>query len=409
MNKPKQTNWGFINSKLVKLADPGKQGLTSTEKGVLEAIADHMGGKRRAWPGYGTIAHFAGCDRSTAIRTVKKLISRGLLRKQDGATDSNQYEIDTHALADLITKTKYQQKAEKLLRKLAEERAVNGLSSGTVPPPQWQDATTTSGTVPPPSGRTPPERTQERPTSCSKNAPPGESDLRSEQGERGDLRSEGGVRLSPFIKNHEVCFIIEETETVLAGTLATSTRPVDSVAASVVKLFGEIKEETGRYPSPEEIVDSIGDPIFRGLRNLSFGFLTGKRKREEFKAQLLRRVRNTRLMAKLNAPNSADVHDTRVELLKRETMIQFQKPVPANLPIPEADYNRLPRHLQEKVLNEWNDPDVPGWVADELAKEPKAVEPMPVPPQEQEPAQRPLGYSYDSYDIEKQLAEVWGD
>jgi len=121
MKNKKKQNWTLLYGRLIKYADPGKRGLAMAEKAVLDAIAEHMGDKRVAWPGYGTIAHMAGCDRATAIRTVAKLTARGILSvAPTDDQESNRYQIDGKALGQLITKKKYQTRTQKLLARLTQ-------------------------------------------------------------------------------------------------------------------------------------------------------------------------------------------------------------------------------------------------------------------------------------------------
>lgn len=379
--KKQKINWGAIYCRLIRFANPGTGGLSMAEKAILSAIADHMFNKKVAWPGYDTIAHFAGCNRSTAIRTVQKLIDRGFLQKVTGSgADSNHYQIETAAVSRLITDPDYQERAQEYLKKLlakpAEGRELNDRTGSTVPPHQWQDATPVVAPCHPSSGRTPPEDPKERPTRTrSKNTQPREQgDLRSGQGEQG--------RLSDFIKNHEVAEIIGTVETLTGNSLARSTRPIESVATSVVTLFKEIYREEGRYPSPEEVADAIGDPVFAGLRGLSFGLLTAPAKQATFKEQLVRRIRDRKLRATLFAPNAADLHDRAVEEVKRESAIRSA---------PVLEQGRLPLWLERLREQNPDDPDVKQWVAEELAKARPPVEPAPVPPSSGKP-ERPIGY-----------------
>src|SRR5262249_34795301 len=117
----KAINRSLLTAKLIFFAS----GLSSTEKAVLLAIAEHLGRKRVAWPSYSTIAHYAGIDRSTAYRTIDKLKERKLLEviEAGGCKSSNQYEIDTRALARLIANKRYQNRAVQYLKRLRTEQA----------------------------------------------------------------------------------------------------------------------------------------------------------------------------------------------------------------------------------------------------------------------------------------------
>jgi DNA-binding MarR family transcriptional regulator len=127
VNVSKSINRSLLTTKLIFFAS----GLTSTEKAVLLAIAEHLGRKKVAWPSYATIAHYAGIDRRTATRTVGKLTKRNLLTvvAPGSHSSNNRYQIDTRALARLATREKYQKRAVQYLQRLGTEQA-NG---GTVP------------------------------------------------------------------------------------------------------------------------------------------------------------------------------------------------------------------------------------------------------------------------------------
>jgi hypothetical protein len=133
VNVSKPINRSLLTTKLIFFAS----GLTSTEKTVLLAIAEHLGKKKVAWPSYSTIAHYAGTNRSTAYRTIDKLKERKLLEviEAGGSNSSNQYEIDTRALARLITDNQYRKRAVEYLKRLGTEQAevVAGRNQGGCP------------------------------------------------------------------------------------------------------------------------------------------------------------------------------------------------------------------------------------------------------------------------------------
>jgi hypothetical protein len=114
--------------------------------------------------------------------------------------------------------------------------------------------------------------------------------------------------------------------------MVKSTRPPASVAASIVKLMNEVKQEAGRYPTPLEIVAATNDEVFAGLRQLSWGLLTGSSKRGIFKELLLSYIRT----ATPEIENSACAHDRRLDEQKRETLMQGRW---CDLPDPGDDDN----------------------------------------------------------------------
>jgi DNA-binding MarR family transcriptional regulator len=68
--------------------------LTTTQKIVLWCLAHRMNEKSECcWPGYGTIAKDACIGRSTAIRTVARLIELGWVEKIDSLKSSNSYRV----------------------------------------------------------------------------------------------------------------------------------------------------------------------------------------------------------------------------------------------------------------------------------------------------------------------------
>jgi predicted transcriptional regulator len=309
-------NRSLLTTKLIFFAG----GLTSTEKAVLLAIAEHLGGKKVAWPSYSTIAHYAGIDRSTAYRTINKLKERGLLTviEAGGCNGSNRYEIDTRALARLIANKKYQKRAVCYLQRLGTEQA-NGC---TVQPEVVAGRNQGGCTVQP-----------ERPTHPQSETSP----VRETQGvifDRGrgatqqltrppaQDESQEETQLSDHIKHHELSETFHQVEVIRLSEndnpMVKSTRPPGSVAASVVKLMNEVKQEAGRYPDAMEIVAATNDEKFTGLKQLSWGLLTGSLKRGAFKELLLSRIRGN---TSINE-NSGATHDRRVEELKRDAGMQ---------------------------------------------------------------------------------------
>ena len=101
--------------------------------------------------------------------------------------------------------------------------------------------------------------------------------------------------------------------------MVESTRPPASVAASVVKLMNEVKQEAGCYPDPFEIVAATNDQVFAGLRQLSWGLLTSARKRSVFKELLLSRIRT----AMPHIENAGMAHDRWVDEQKRDAWMQY--------------------------------------------------------------------------------------
>ena len=303
--------------------------LTSTEKAVLLAIAEHLGRKKLAWPSYSTIAHYAGMDRSTAYRTIHKLKERELLKviESGRCNSNNRYEIDTRALARLIANKKYQKQAVCYLQRLGTEQA-NGC---TVQPGVVAERNQGGCTVQP-----------ERPTQHQSETPPewlglpphpAGGDLRSGRGEGATQRrktqrhypSPGSGKealLSDYIKHHELCETFANVEVIRladnVNPMVESTRPPASVAASVVKLMNEVKQEAGRYPDPFEIVAATNDEVFAGLRQLSWGMLTGARKRSVFKELLLSRIRT----ATPHVENAGMAHDRWLDEQKRDAWMQ---------------------------------------------------------------------------------------
>jgi DNA-binding MarR family transcriptional regulator len=318
--------------------------LTSTEKAVLLAIAEHLGRKKLAWPSYSTIAHYAGMDRSTAYRTIHKLKERELLKviESGRCNSNNRYEIDTRALARLIANKKYQKQAVCYLQRLGTEQA-NGctVQPGVVAERNQGGCTVQPGVVA--------ERNQgvctvqpERPTQRPSETPPEWLGL-PPQPEGGDLRSGRGegvtqrhktqrhspstgsgkeAQLSDYIKHPELCETFANVEVIRladnVNPMVESTRPPASVAASVVKLMNEVKQEAGRYPDPFEIVAATNDEVFAGLRQLSWGMLTGARKRSVFKELLLSRIRT----ATPHVENAGMAHDRWLDEQKRDAWMQ---------------------------------------------------------------------------------------
>jgi hypothetical protein len=67
-----------------------------------------------------------------------------------------------------------------------------------------------------------------------------------------------------------------------------------------------------------EIVTATNDEVFTGLRQLSWGLLTGSNKRGIFKELLLSRIRT----ATPEIENSASAHDRRLDEQRRDTLMQ---------------------------------------------------------------------------------------
>src|SRR5262249_29093974 len=128
--------------------------------------------------------------------------------------------------------------------------------------------------------------------------------------------------LSDFIKHHELSEIFANVEVIRlaenANPMVKSTRSPGAVAASVVKLMNEVRHKGGRYPTPLEIVAATNDEVFAGLRQLSWGLLTGSRKRGTFKDLLLSRIRT----ATPHVENAAATHARWIDEQKRDTLMQ---------------------------------------------------------------------------------------
>src|SRR5262249_30708005 len=115
-----------------------------------------------------------------------------------------------------------------------------------------------------------------------------------------------------------------------ANPMVESTRPPASVAASVVKLMNEVKQAAGRYPDPFEIVAATNDEDFAGLRQLSWGMLTGSRKRSVFKELLLTQIR----IATPHIENDGMAHDRQLEDQSRDVRMKGHL---CDLPDPDDD------------------------------------------------------------------------
>jgi DNA-binding MarR family transcriptional regulator len=345
INVSRSINRSLLTTKLIYFAS----GLTSTEKAVLLAIAEHLGDKKLAWPSYSTIAHYAGIDRSTAYRTIAKLKERKLLRviEAGGGDSSNRYEIDTRALARLITVKKYQKRAMQYLQRLGikqentpyEGVPLRGGSNEQAPSCRTQPEVVAgrnqgSCTVQPERPTQPPSGTS--PSPLRPRPQPEGGDLRSGRGGMTQRRqtqvpspagsrlpaSEGEAQLSDYIKHPQLSETFANVEVIKladnGNPMVKSTRHPASVAASVVKLMIEVKQEGGRYPTPLEIVAATNDESFRGLRQLSWGLLTSSRQRGIVKELLLSRIRT----APPQVENAGSAHDRWLDEQKRDTLMQ---------------------------------------------------------------------------------------
>src|SRR5262249_30249862 len=144
-----------------------------------------------------------------------------------------------------------------------------------------------------------PERPTQRPSETSPDPlrPPPQpegGDLRSGRGEGATPRRETPRRkrprhhpspapeeeaqLSDHIKHHGLSETFADVEVIRlaenGNPMVKSSRHPASVAASVVRLMNEVKQEAGRYPTPLEIVAATNDEAFAGLKQLSWGLLT---------------------------------------------------------------------------------------------------------------------------------------
>jgi DNA-binding transcriptional ArsR family regulator len=95
---------------------------------------------------------------------------------------------------------------------------------------------------------------------------------------RGDDSPDPGerVHISDYIQEQE----IEERTKAVEAEHPQLSRPTtldpNTVAGRVVKLWYDWKAELGRYPDPWMVADTIGSPLFKGIKNLNWGTLTSR-------------------------------------------------------------------------------------------------------------------------------------
>jgi hypothetical protein len=147
------------------------------------------------------------------------------------------------------------------------------------------------------------------------------------------------AQLSDHIKNHELSELFAKVEDIkradTGNPMVKSSRPLASVAASVVTLMIEVKQEAGRYPDAFEIVAATNDRVFAGLKQLSWGLLTSSSRRDTFKAKLLWQIKRT---TPPPVESSASAHNRQLEEQKRDTMMEGRW---CDLPDPDpADDNQ---------------------------------------------------------------------
>src|SRR5262249_40184199 len=146
--------------------------------------------------------------------------------------------------------------------------------------------------------------------------------------------SEEEAQLADYIKHPELSETFASVEVINladnANPLVESTRSPGAVAASIVKLMNEVKQEAGRYPTPLEIVAATNDKVFAGMRQLSWGMLTASSKRSVFKELLLSRIR----IATPHVENAGMAHDRQLEEQNREVRMKGHL---CDLPDPDDD------------------------------------------------------------------------
>lgn len=310
----KSLSRGLIYTKLIHFADPaqkGKAGLTCSEKCILLAIADHIGHNQTGWPSFQTIAHFAGMNRSTAIRNIRSLQKRGILTIiENDDRESNEYRLNARAIYSLITEKKYQKRAKSLLEKLLGDSGSERPTSGVTPLPQLHDATTLVARRHQGSGVTPPERPPIVPlsfqgTSHSPSEPEWDSSSRKKgAGEaesiqpsldsvesatattltkvRKSAASHSPDRQSPgsvadYIHSDEVVEIVRTAESQMDMEVKFTHNyrlPGNKMAASVVELFKRWKEELGSYPESWMIAATVKSKPFQRLKEYNWGIIT---------------------------------------------------------------------------------------------------------------------------------------
>lgn len=148
---------------------------------------------------------------------------------------------------------------------------------------------------------------------------------------------DNNAQLSDFIKYLPSEEVYAKVELIRLSEndnpMVRSTRDPNSVAAGHVTLMKEIETERGRHPDPWEIADATNDQVFRGLKQLSWGLLvsrkvlkTGRSAREEFKYQIVRRMRDKDYCTSPLGQNSADAHHRRIEEMKRDAALSGDNP-----------------------------------------------------------------------------------
>ena len=84
-----------------------KKALSSTEKIVLVALADHADDEGICWPGHKGLTGKCGLARRSIINVIQRLVDRGLVsiekrRREDGSYRSNRYVLHVHEIHPLV-------------------------------------------------------------------------------------------------------------------------------------------------------------------------------------------------------------------------------------------------------------------------------------------------------------------